>query len=219
MATFSTVLGLKLNAPSDPFQLSDFIQNWGILDASPGIFICTSTSRPSWSAAQSGRLIFMSDLKQLSFWNGTTWNDLRDAAPVFAGGTFVNSVMNPGTTASRNILTLTTPRPCALSIILAGSYSCANNQTQEATQWASFDGVKQQMGGFGETIRFAGNSGDSGASTSAATVSIAVIPSVTAGQHTIGVMTQVSSSYKASIAMIGVKVIGLMSVYSSGNSL
>ena len=49
------VHGLKLNAPTDPFQLSDFVANWQILDASPGTFICTSASRPRSCRTISGR--------------------------------------------------------------------------------------------------------------------------------------------------------------------
>lgn len=219
MATFSTILGLKLNSQSDPFQLADFIQNWGILDASPGIFICTSTSRPSWTSSQSGRLIFMTDQKCLSYWNGTSWNDLRDSAPVFAGGVLINSHVNPGTTASYNVLTLTTPRTSALAIILTGAYTCANNVAQAASQWVSFDGVQQQMGGFQETMRFPGTPGDSGQALGIEAVSLAVIPSVSPGQHKIGVQVSVSGAYRPSIGVTGAKVIGIMSAYSSANSL
>jgi hypothetical protein len=219
VATYSTVLGLKLNAESDPFELSDFIQNWGILDASPGTFICKSTSRPSWTSAQAGRLIFMTDLKQLSFWNGSSWNDLRDSAPIFAGGAFINSHVNPGSVVTFNVLTLTTPRPSALAIILTGAYTCPNNVTQGASQWITFDGVRQQMGGFSETVRFPGTPGDSGLIAGVAATTLAVVPSIAAGQHKIGVEVSVSPAYRPSVGVIGAKVIGIMSAYSSSNSL
>lgn len=219
MATFSTILGLKLNAESDPFQLSDFIANWNVLDASPGIFICTSTSRPNWTSAQAGRLIFMKDLKQLSYWSGTAWSDLRDSAPVFAGGIFVNTECNPGSSSVHTLLTFTTPRPCALSIWLTGTYNCPNNKTQDAWQSISFDGVQQLMGGYREQMRFAGNSGDSSANLGQDATSLAVIPSVSAGQHRIGVQVDVSSSYKTAVNLVGAKTIGMISLYASNNSL
>lgn len=219
MATFSTVLGLKLNSESDSFQLADFIQNWGILDASPGIFICTSISRPTWTSAMAGRLIFMTDLKQLSFWNGSTWNDLRDSAPIFAGGAFINASVNPGTTAGYNVLTLTTPRPCALAIIMAGMYNCNNLDTQGCGQVITFDGVNQQMGGYAESVRFASTPGSSGDYLGIGATSLAVIPSIAAGQHKIGVSVTVNGAYRSSVQVIGAKVIGIMSAYSSGNSL
>jgi hypothetical protein len=219
VATYSTILGLKLNSESDPFQLSDFIQNWELLDASPGVFICTSTSRPNWSSSQAGRMIFMTDLKQLSYWSGTTWTDLRNAAPVFAGGTYINKLVNPGSSPTFNILTFTTPRPCAMAIWLSATYNWPNNQTQDGYQVVVFDGVAGFMGGFREQIRFAGNSGDSSSNTGNNMMSMQVMPSVSAGQHTIGVQPQISSSYKVAVNLVGVKIMAMMAVYASGNVL
>lgn len=219
MATYSTVLGLKLNDPSDAFQLSDFIQNWNLLDASPGIFICTSTSRPSWGANQAGRMIFMTDLKQTSYWSGTAWNDARDAAPMFAGGFYLNAACNPGSTGTFNLLTLTTPRPSSLAIWAAASYTSGADDWGDATQAITFDGTPSLMGSFQEGIRFAGDpyGGDQPMATSAS--SMTMIPTCTAGQHQIGLRVQVSNHYWSTVTLVGVKVMALISVYASGNSL
>lgn len=220
MATFSTVLGLKLNSQSDPFQLQDFISNWQILDAAPGIFICASASRPSWGAGQAGRLIYMTDIKQMSYWDGANWQDLRDSAPVFAGGAyFGNAACNPGSSPVFNILTFTTPRPCALAIWLSGTYNYPNNKTQDAFQSVTFDGVQQMMGSFREQIRFAGNSGDSAASAGVNALSMAIIPSIAIGQHKIGLRVDVPSSYKTAVTLVGAKTMAMISLYSSSNVL
>lgn len=219
MATYSTMLGLKLNGEADPFQLSDFVANWGVLDASPGIFVCTSTSQPNWDTSQAGRMIFMTDLKQIAYWTGTAWAELRDASPVFAGGTYINKLVNPGTSPTFSVLTLTTPRPCALAIWLSATYNWPNNQTQDGYQVITFDGVAGFMGGFREQVRFAGNSGDSSANTGNNMVSMQIIPSVSAGQHVIGVQPQISSSYKVAVNLVGVKILAMMAVYASGNAL
>lgn len=219
MATFSSVMGLKLNDQSDPFQLSDFVGNWNILDKSPGVYICTSTSKPSWGTAQAGRMIFMADLKHVSYWSGTGWNDLRDGAPIFAGGVFVNQTANPGSTPVYNVLTFTTPRPCTLAIWLTGTYGYPNNKFQNANQAVTFDGVAGFMGGYQEQIRFSGNNLDNGADASITCMSMQVIPSISAGQHRIGARLQVGSDYKVSIHVTGYKVIGLVSLYDSGNIL
>jgi hypothetical protein len=219
VATYSTILGLKLSDESDPFQLADFIQNWELLDTSPGTFICSSTSRPSWNSSQAGRLIFMTDLKQVAYWSGTAWSDLIDASPVFAGGSYINKLHNPGANAITNILSFTTPRPCALAIWLSGTYNCPNNKTQDAWQSAVFDGVQQTMGGYREQLRFAGNAGDSAANLGTNATSMALIPSVSAGKHTIGVEVQVSSSYSTAINLVGCKTLAMIGVYSSSNSL
>ena len=219
MATFSTVLGLKLNDASDPFQLSDFIANWQILDASPGVFICTSTSRPSWSTAQAGRLIFMKDLKQTSYWDGSTWNDPRDAAPMFAGGFFLNAACNPGSTGTFNLLTLTTPRPSSLAIWAAATYTCDNDDWQSAQQAITFDGTPSLMGSFQEAVRLSGDPFGGGTQIPDSATSMTMIPAVTAGQHQIGLRVQLSHRYFSSITLVGVKVLALISDYATGNSL
>jgi hypothetical protein len=220
LATYSTVLGLKLNDESDPFELSDFTSNYGILDASPGVYICTSTSRPSWGAAQNGRLIFMQDLKQLSYWEASGgWHDLRDAAPVFAGGVFLNTTANPGSSGVFSVLNLYTPRPCSLAIWLSGTYNYPNNKFQNANQLVAFDGVPGNMGGYPEQIRFAGDSSDSGTDAGITCLSMQIIPSVSAGQHTIGAQVQVGSDYHVSVKVVGFKVLAMLSLFGAGNSL
>jgi hypothetical protein len=218
LATYSTVMGLKLNDSSDPFALSDFTANLQLLDASPGIFICTSTSRPSWGVNQRGRLIFMTDLKQTSYWDGSAWNDLRHSAPVFAGSLYINAFIAHGTDADWNILTFTTPRPSAVAIILTSTYTCANNQTQDGQQSIHFDGVAQTMG-YTEAIRFAGNSADTANTASQSVTSVAIVPNVSAGQHKIGNHLKVFGTYKASMGIVGTKVLAFVTLYDSGNVL
>jgi len=219
LATFSTFLGLKLNDESDPFQLSDFVSNFGILDASPGTFICTSTSRPNWGTAQKGRMIFMTDLKQLSYWTGTAWADLRDSVPVFAGGLFVNTAVNAGASPNFNILTFTTPRPCSLAVILSATYQYPNKQSQNAFQSIIFDGVEQLIGGYAEQIRFSGNSSDAAHTAGENATSIAVVPNCAAGQHKIGLRINVTTDYSTAIQVKGAKAIAMIANYSSGNVL
>jgi hypothetical protein len=217
VATYSTVLGLKLNQLSDPFELSDFVANWDILDASPGTFICTSVSRPSWGAAQAGRMIFMTDLKQTSYWSGTSWNDLRNSVPTFAGGTFLNVTCNPGSAGTFNILTFTTPRPCSMAIFASATYQYPNNKTQDLYQSVMFDGVQQYLG-YREQVRMSPTGGDNGVAAGNNACSIAMIPALTAGQHKIGMQVSVGS-YNTPITLVGVKVVAMISLYQSGNSL
>jgi hypothetical protein len=218
VATFSTILGLKLNDSSDPFQLSDFTSNYEILDANPGVFICASSGRPSWGAAQAGRLIFMTDLKQLSFWNGAAWSDLRDSAPVFAGGVFLGANMSPSTSPVFNVLTFTTSRPSALAIWASGTYNCANNKTQDAYQSVLIDGASAGIGNFREQVRFEGNSGDTGALAGMNALSIGLVPSVAAGQHKIGIKVDMGT-YPVSVEMAGIKIMAMIALYASNNML
>jgi hypothetical protein len=219
VATFSTVLGLKLNQDSDPFLLSDFIANWDILDASPGTFICTSTSLPNWGSGQKGRLVFQTDTKQLAYWTGSAWKDMVNTAPSFAGGATIGTAMNPGSTPNFNVVTFTTPRASSLAVIMTGAYQCPNNKSQDGWQTITFDGVSQQMGSFLDPIRFVGNSLDSAATAGCTVTSVAVIPSVSSGQHKLGIQPVISSHYSTAITMIGARVIGLVASFSGGNSL
>jgi hypothetical protein len=218
MATYSTFLSLKLNDGSDSFLLSDFISNWEILDGSPGVFVCTSLTRPSWGSAQAGRTIFMTDYKQVSYWNGSSWQDPRDSAPIFAGGSFLNASMARNTSPVFTILTFTTPRPCAVTIILVATYQCSNQQTQDGYQSVVFDGSAVRLGGYREQVRFNGNSADSGGMAGVTATSIAIIPSAAAGSHTVGIECDIGT-YSAPITLIGVKATAMISLYQSGNSL
>jgi hypothetical protein len=219
MATYSSYLGLKLNAGSDPFLLSDFTGNWGILDASPGVYICTSLTRPAWTAQQAGRTILMTDLEQMSYWTGTSWQDLRDSSPVFAGGSYLNASLSRNSTSNFSLLTYTCARPSALAIIANGVYQCDNRQNQDGWQNLTVDGTDLLTGGYREQIRFEGNSADSGGSPMGANAtSIGVMASVTAGTHVLGIKVSVGT-YPAPINLAGAKVMAFVALFNSGNSL
>lgn len=47
--------------------------NYDILDAQVGTFVCTSTTRPGTSSRYEGQLIFESDTGLVRVWNGTKW--------------------------------------------------------------------------------------------------------------------------------------------------
>jgi hypothetical protein len=161
----------------------------------------------------------MTDLKQTSYWDGSNWNDLRDSAPVFAGGYFLNAALNPGSTANFPLLTFTTPRPSALAIWATATYATQSDAWQVVSQAVTFDGSPSIMGGFQEQVRFAGDPYNSGGTVSSSGTSMAMIPSVSAGQHQIGLRTQLSHTYFSTVTLQGVKIIALISTFASGNVL
>lgn len=217
MATFSTHLGLKLNSGSDPFLLSDFIGNWNILDSAPGTYVCTSLARPSWGSAQAGRLIFMTDLKQLSYWDGGSWQDLRDGAPVFVAGTGISTWMSKNTSPVFTIMNFTSPRPCALTIIMTAAYQVNNTFTQDVSQRITFDGSDLLLGGWSDWVRFVGGA-DSGNAAGQSMCSLGVVPSMAAGTHRIGIKC-IIGGYNSPVLLNAVKVIAVVSVYNSSNVL
>lgn len=67
---------LRLNIPTvnTLFSIEDLADNWGVLDAHPGVFICTSETRPEgWTSVQSGRLIFETDTGLHWVFGGTSF--------------------------------------------------------------------------------------------------------------------------------------------------
>lgn len=221
MATYSTYLGLKLNQSSDPFLLSDFVNNWTILDGSPGVFICTSSTRPSWSAPQAGRLIFMTDYEQLSFWNGSAWLDCRDAAPVYAAGVYLNTGVTHNTSASFTVINLTLPRTCSLVVMVTGTYQCPAGAYQSLWQRVLVDGVgatNNQLGGFREQLRFSPTFGFNDIAGLCAT-SFQVAAGLNPGSHTIGLGVDVGNVSNQTITMGGIKALAFISVTNPSNSL
>jgi hypothetical protein len=221
VATFSTYLGLKLNGASDPFLLSDFVGNWTILDGSPGVYVCTSSSRPAWTAAQAGRLIFMTDYKCLSYWDGAAWQDARSAAPVFAAGVYLNANIAKGTTANYTVINLTCPRTCSLAIAVTGTYLCAANANQDLWQRVLIDGVGatgNQLGGYREQLRFTATTGAPGNAGMCAT-SFQVYSGVTPGAHTIGLAVDAGTASNTAINIVGVKALAWIALTSPTNAL
>jgi len=161
----------------------------------------------------------MTDLKQTSYWSGTGWNDLRDSAPVFAGGFYLDAGLRQGSSANFGLLTFTTPRPCALSIIATANYTYEADAWQVVTQSITFDGTVSNMGGFSEQVRITGDDDHGDATAGSSATSLAVIPSVSQGQHQIGIKTQLSNWYWSGVQLQGVKIIAFISTFASGNVL
>lgn len=73
MASLSQNLGLIVPTPTDPFSTADIAQNWEKIDDAPGTYICTSTTRPTFTASQPGRRIYEKDTDLEWTWSGTEW--------------------------------------------------------------------------------------------------------------------------------------------------
>lgn len=160
----------------------------------------------------------MTDIKQLSWWSGTAWQDLRDSVPVFAGGTALGTSMAKNTSPSFTILNFTTPRPSAIAIMLTATYQCDNRQDQDVYQSITTDGASLTMGNFQDQIRFEGNSTDAGGQAGANATSLAIAPSVAAGSHAIGIKCTIGT-YPTPVTLLGVKAMAFIALYASGNVL
>ena len=163
----------------------------------------------------------MTDYKCLSYWDGTQWQDCRDAAPVFAAGAYLNANVAKGTTGNYTLVNLTSPRTCSLTIAVTGTYLCAANANQDLWQRVLVDGVGgtgNQLGGYREQLRFTASAGVSGQAGLCAT-SLQVVTGITAGTHTIGLAVDVGTAGTVSINVVGAKAMAWISVTSATNSL
>lgn len=70
MTSVSSKLGLVLPSGADPFSTSDIHDNWTKIDTSPGAYICTSSTRPSWTVGQAGRKIIETNTGLEWWWDG-----------------------------------------------------------------------------------------------------------------------------------------------------
>lgn len=76
MSDISAKLDLMLPTQVDPFETSDVRANFEKIDAAPGSYICTSTTRPTWNTAKAGRKIYETDTGLEWVWDGTQFKRL-----------------------------------------------------------------------------------------------------------------------------------------------
>jgi hypothetical protein len=74
MPTPSTRLALNIFSTADTFSTAQYDANWSLLDNYPGIYICTSTTRPTWGANQNGMRIHETDTGLSWVWNGSAFS-------------------------------------------------------------------------------------------------------------------------------------------------
>lgn len=80
MSSNTPRLGLKRPVTADGFVTLDHFNNLTLLDAYPGAFICTASTRPTgWGVGNTGQGIFETDTSLNWRWSGTAW--IR-AAPI-----------------------------------------------------------------------------------------------------------------------------------------
>jgi hypothetical protein len=218
MSTLSTKLQLKLNDGSDPFLRSDFTSNWGILDGSPGNYICTSDTKPTWGSGQAGRRIFLTDEKRAQYWDGSAFQEERASTPFFAGGAVFNATISKNSAPLYSVLTFTTGRPCSIMVIMNATMSCDSQHTQSVGLRVNYDGADQLMGAYTDNTRFTGNTSDTTSDAQITTSAIAGVATVSKGAHTIRAKI-ITGTYNTSVVLNGVKLFVIMGLYNGSQSL
>lgn len=111
MSTLTTRLGIKKPADTDPFLTSDFDSNYDTIDSYPGVWVCTSTTLPSWTSAQAGQLVLCEDTHTVLLWTGTSFVDPLAVPPAWDLYTSLNTSVSaqaaPTSDASPTIATFT----------------------------------------------------------------------------------------------------------------
>jgi len=217
MSTLTPRLGLKRPDGTDPFLTQDFVDNYNKLDAAPGVHVCTSSTRPSWGAAQAGRTIFLTDYKCFQWWDGSAWQFERAAAGMFAGGALFEATLSKNAVVTYNLLNFTTPRPCNLAVWLNMTFGCDSRFSQSIFGRIVYDGGDSLLGGYSDSLRFTGNSADTSANAYM-TMTLLGMVSVSAGSHTLGGKVTVGA-YNTSVILRGMKVVASMATYASNQIL
>lgn len=190
MSSFTGRLGLKRNDGSDPFLRQDFVDNWNRLDAAPGTHICTSTTRPTWTAAQQGRLILETDTGSLYQWNGSTWVDPQAIPTYWSAALVVNATLAKNVTANYTLRTINVPRAGVLAIHAGVRAGVASTSQAGVSFYPMVDGVLVPISGQGSYLGFPADSSGSSDYREAPIIGYA---SVAAGSHTIGMRVTVAN--------------------------
>lgn len=217
MSTLSPKMSLKRPDGTDPFLRQDFVDNWNKLDAAPGVYICTSSTRPTWGSAQAGRMIFMTDWKQLQYWDGSSWVNPRASVPFFAGGTLLDATVGRNAAPIYNVVNINTPQPTTLAIIMSTTIICDGQHTQSASLRINVDGSDILLGGYSDGLRFTGNTGDTTSDTTQTVTAIAQA-AITAGAHSLKGKVIVGG-YNTSVTIRGIKTLAFLGTYNSSQVL
>jgi hypothetical protein len=200
MSTTSQHLGLTVNDGSDPFVLSDFTNNWNTIDRYPGIWICTSTTRPTWGSGQAGQMIMETDTRRNMLWTGTTWREMLTGPAVWWGSLRPGVAIGKNTTLTYVVGTFTVNRPGTLLGITTTEMGLPSNGYIEGNIRVMIDGSQANWDGAGYGEYFKADWSTSGTSNGlndfGTTITSMGVRTVGAGTHSIGFRVD-TASYSA----------------------
>ena len=192
MSTTSQHLGLTVPDPSDPFQRTDFVNNYNKIDSYPGVFICTSTTHPVWGVNQAGMTIFETDTRRILNWDGSAWHEVQTTPSIWSANLLPAVTLTPGQTVTYTLATINARRPATV-VVLIYVDGRSNRYPNSNSPFGMFlspqvDNVTCGIYGTGNTFHsqwteFPSN----GTYNDYRTVSCAGMQQINAGSHSIGI--------------------------------
>jgi hypothetical protein len=190
MSTTSPHIGYKVPDGSDPFLRTDFVANYGLADNFPGDWICTSTTRPTWGASQTGMKITETDTRRTMLWTGSTWREMLTGPAMWWGSLRPNVMIGKGTTVTYVVGTFTVNRPGTLFGLLTTEIGIPSNGYIAGNVLCMIDGSQANWDGSGFGEYFKADHSNTGTTAGqndfTDTITSVGVRTISAGTHSIG---------------------------------
>jgi hypothetical protein len=206
-------MGLKIPDGSDPFLRTDFVQNYNTQDKYPGVWICTSTTRPSWGSAQTGMMIMETDTRRNMLWTGTTWREMLTGPAVWYGSMRPQVMVGSGTFVTYVVGTFTVNRPGSLLGITTTEHALPCRGYTGATTRVMIDGADANFDGpnqHGEYVESNfPNTSTFGTDRWYQTVCSLGVRNISAGTHSVGIRVSTQPNMEGQIKVTSVRAMAM----------
>lgn len=213
MSTTSQHMGIKIPDGSDPFLREDFVENYNTLDQYPGNWICTSTTRPSWGAAQTGMCITETDTRRTLIWTGSTFREMLYGPAVWWGALRPNATISHSTTVSFTLGTFTVNRPGSLAVFSTTEYALQIYGYMGATTRILVDGAVASFDPSIAEFTATNNLWPDGTvittNTNSSTQPALGARNISAGTHSIGIQATGTSTGDAICKLVSTRVLAM----------
>jgi hypothetical protein len=213
MSTTSQHMGLKIPDGSDPFLRTDFVNNYNIQDEYTGDWICTSTTRPVWGAAQAGMKIIETDTRRTMLWTGTTFRELLYAPAVWSGHMRPNIQIAHGTTVNYTLGTFSVARPGTLLTWYSVEISMPTRGAGGGNYRSLIDGAEANVDtpAGGEFVYTAWpNTSTMGTQNWVVTVPLLGLRNISAGTHSVGIRAIMDIANVALVKLTSIRVVAML---------
>jgi len=216
MSSLTPRLALKRPDTPDGFSHQDFVDNYNKLDSTPGRWVCTSTSRPTWGAAQKGMQIKETDTGRTLEWNGASWAEPQVAVSEWGFSVSPNQYVNAKATATYTLGTITLTRPSLICGLATFRIAGRLNALQGVTPQVLIDGNSTGIGGSAAPYLL-WNDGGSG-NFDHRQSSVLVQASLAAGTHTVQGRITVDDLSTANLYLGNISSMLLLGVGNGGTA-